>query len=94
MREGRPGQVMKCHTNRDLGQQQPLRKPSHTTLCRAPCPPTHLTDLEPTVYMQRFLSSAGRIVYASGEPPLEEPPGEYGEGWVTMGPQQPYKAAK
>ena len=43
--------------------------------------------------MQRFLSSAGRIVYASGEPPLEEPPGDYGEGWVTLGPQQPYTAA-
>ena len=52
-----------------------------------------LTDLETTVYVQRFLISAGRIVYASGEPPLEEPRGEYGEGWVTLGPQQPYTAA-
>ena len=63
------------------------------THTEVPCEPEHRTDPEPTVYVQRFLSSAGRIVYASGDPPLEEPPRDYGEGWVTLGSQQPYTAA-
>ena len=66
---------------------------THTKALR---PPTHQTDPErwvPVVLMQRFLSSAGRIVFASGEPPFEEPPRAYGEGWVTLGPQQPYPMA-